>query len=279
MLARPQPTNEVVVYVERLDAATQEALWYARTISRRRLPGDPRSAPRTATPASGRASSASSQGSRTSRSSLRRTIPLDALLEYIWAFPHGEGDFVTVVIPELFRKPSLAAPAAPLDLLAQAAARCASRVSSSRTCLGCGPIDGIEPLTCRLRRSRLGESTRSRSARSCYAQNAPSRARRGGLPLVQGRPTRERTAAMEPLRTRHSPRDHRRALPRPRRPAAPSTSAGVTADPETVAVVVMPELVVRGTDRLLHNQRALYLKRLLLFEPRVILASVPYQLL
>jgi hypothetical protein len=41
----------------------------------------------------------------------------------------------------------------------------------------------------------------------------------------------------------------------------------------------MPELIVRGTDRLLHNQRALYLKRLLLFEPRVILASVPYQLL
>jgi hypothetical protein len=40
----------------------------------------------------------------------------------------------------------------------------------------------------------------------------------------------------------------------------------------------MPELVVHGPDRLLHNHRALYLKRLLLFEPRVILASVPYQL-
>ena len=41
----------------------------------------------------------------------------------------------------------------------------------------------------------------------------------------------------------------------------------------------MPELVVSGPRRLLHNQRALYLKRLLLFEPRVILVSVPYQLL
>ena len=29
--------------------------------------------------------------------------------------------------------------------------------------------------------------------------------------------------------------------------------------------------------RLLHNQRALYIKRLLLFEPGVILASVPYR--
>jgi hypothetical protein len=53
---------------------------------------------------------------------------------------------------------------------------------------------------------------------------------------------------------------------------------GITADPDAVAVVVMPEVVVRGTDRLLHNQRALYMKRLLLFEPRVILTSVPFQL-
>ncbi len=53
----------------------------------------------------------------------------------------------------------------------------------------------------------------------------------------------------------------------------------ITATPDSVAVVVMPELVVRGIDRMLHNQRALYLKRLLLFEPNVILASVPYRLL
>jgi hypothetical protein len=52
----------------------------------------------------------------------------------------------------------------------------------------------------------------------------------------------------------------------------------ITADPEAVAVVVMPEIVVRGVDRLLHNQRALYVKRLLLFEPRVILTSIPFQL-
>jgi hypothetical protein len=36
---------------------------------------------------------------------------------------------------------------------------------------------------------------------------------------------------------------------------------------------------VRGVDRLLHNQRALYLERPLLFEPPVILTSVLYQLL
>jgi hypothetical protein len=52
----------------------------------------------------------------------------------------------------------------------------------------------------------------------------------------------------------------------------------LTADGETVVNVVMPEIVVRGWARLLHNQRALYIKRLLLFEPHVILSSVPYQL-
>ena len=42
--------------------------------------------------------------------------------------------------------------------------------------------------------------------------------------------------------------------------------------------VVMPELVFSGVRKLLHNQRALYIKRLLLFEPRVLLSSVPYHL-
>jgi hypothetical protein len=53
----------------------------------------------------------------------------------------------------------------------------------------------------------------------------------------------------------------------------------LTEDGETSVLVVMPELVTRGWRRLLHNQRALYIKRLLLFEPHVVLASVPYQLL
>ena len=53
----------------------------------------------------------------------------------------------------------------------------------------------------------------------------------------------------------------------------------LTAEPGTEVLVVMPELFTRGWRRLLHNQKALYVKRLLLFEPHVILASVPYQLL
>ncbi len=52
----------------------------------------------------------------------------------------------------------------------------------------------------------------------------------------------------------------------------------ITSDPDSVAVVIMPELIFSGPPRLLHNQRALYIKPLLLFEPRVILWSVPYRL-
>jgi hypothetical protein len=53
----------------------------------------------------------------------------------------------------------------------------------------------------------------------------------------------------------------------------------VTQDPKAVAAVVLPEFVVRRWwHPLLHNNRALFMKRLLLFEPRVILSSVPYPL-
>jgi hypothetical protein len=53
----------------------------------------------------------------------------------------------------------------------------------------------------------------------------------------------------------------------------------VTAHHDTLAAVIIPELVLpRFRDHLLHNQRALFIKRLLLFEPRVILTSVPFHL-
>jgi amino acid transporter len=53
----------------------------------------------------------------------------------------------------------------------------------------------------------------------------------------------------------------------------------VTSRPDAVAAVVMPELIVsRRRYFLLHNQTPLFVKRLLLFEPRVVLSSVPHQL-
>jgi amino acid transporter len=53
----------------------------------------------------------------------------------------------------------------------------------------------------------------------------------------------------------------------------------VTSRGDSVAAVVVAELVLSNWwQNLLHNQRALFIKRLLLFEPGVILSSVPYHL-
>ena len=49
-----------------------------------------------------------------------------------------------------------------------------------------------------------------------------------------------------------------------------------TARPGTIVTVVLPELVVsHWWEQLLHSQSALFFKRLLLFEPGVVVTSVP----
>jgi amino acid transporter len=48
---------------------------------------------------------------------------------------------------------------------------------------------------------------------------------------------------------------------------------------DTVVTVVLPELIpAHWWENLLHNQTAFYIKRLLLFEPRVVVTSVPFHL-
>jgi amino acid transporter len=277
VLARPEPNNTVVLYVERLDAATREALWYSRTISKSALsaihvpfPGsDPGIKPRFFRWAGGEP---------------RLEVlppeeePLDAVLEYIWGFPHGEGDFVTVVIPELFRAPSLIS--------------AVLRRPTFKLKLGLVREPGVVVTDVPQVVSNGGwvEPRRAACVVPVSSVNAASLraliyARRLGLD-----DTKAVFFSFEEGDQADLEREWKRLpLDLPLEVVdAPYRDLGkpllaylrrITADPEAVAVVVMPELVVRGTDRLLHNQRALYLKRLLLFEPRVILTSVPYQLL
>ena len=48
---------------------------------------------------------------------------------------------------------------------------------------------------------------------------------------------------------------------------------------DTIVTIVLPEFVVqRWWEHLLHNQTGLFMKRLLLYEPRVVVTSVPYHL-
>jgi amino acid transporter len=273
--AAPKPTNDVVLYVESDDAALREAVWYARQIAGDdfraiHVPGsrtDPGIRPRfrnltdirpdldVLTPQDGRA---------------------DAVIEYLWGLPRGESSFVTVVIPELFTRPSLVSaitrrPEFSLKVrllsepgvvitdipvlapaLAQPPRRAACRIL----------VSGAHAASMRAVNyaSTLGfEDTRALSF--AFDAEEAERLRRDWL----AQPMRL------PLEVEEAPfRDLGDPLLRHLR--------GITADPEAVAVVIMPELIFSGPQRLLHNQRALYIKRLLLFEPRVILTSVPYRL-
>jgi amino acid transporter len=270
--------NTVILYVERLDAATREALWYARSISNGSFraihvpfPGsDPGIGPRFFH---------WTDGEPRLEVLLEEDEPLDAVLEYIWAFPHAEGRFVTVVIPELFRKPSLLAalmrrstfrlklgllrePGVAVTDVPKLAGTSDGDWAEPSRAVCVVPVAGVHAASLRALVYARSLGFKETSALFfAFDEEDEARIERDwrrfpvGLPLeVVDAPFRD---LGKPLLT------HLRQI---------------TADPDAVAVVVMPELVVRGTDRLLHNQRALYLKRLLLFEPRVILTSVPFQL-
>jgi hypothetical protein len=201
------------------------------------------------------------------------------MLDYIWRFPHGDNSFVTVVIPELFRTPSLLAALMrrPTFRLKLGLLREPDVAVTDVPRLADQPGDDfLEP-----RRATCVVPVADVHAASL---RAVVYARSLGF-----RDTKAVSFAFDEADARRIERDWLRfptgvaldVVEAPFRDVGKPLLAylrRITADPEAVAVVVMPELVARGTDRLLHNQRALYLKRLLLFEPRVILTSVPFQL-
>ncbi|MGZ4357413.1 MAG: APC family permease [Gaiellaceae bacterium] len=274
--AAPPATNEVVLYVESADAALREALWYARQIAHDdfraiHVPGkrtDPGIRPRfrqltdirpdleILTPEDGR---------------------VDAVIEYLWALPRGESNFVTVIIPELFRRPSLIAAVArrtefslKLRLLTEPGV-----VITDVPVLAPSPdMRPPQRAACRI----LVSGAHAAAMRAVnYARTLgfeDSRAVFFAFDAEEAQRLRNEWAVAGmriPLEVEEA---HYRDIGDP----LLSYLRRITADPETVAVVIMPELIFSGPERLLHNQRALYIKRLLLFEPRVILTSVPYRL-
>lgn len=277
VLARPHPENTVVLYVERLDEATREALWYARTVAKGELRA-------IHVPFPGSDSGIRPRFFQLAEGSPHLEIldpedePLDAVFEYIWGFPHGEGDFVSVVIPELFRRPSLVSallrrstfllklkllrePGVVVTDVPQVAGLDRGFEPVRAECVV--PISGISAVSLRALVYAKGLGLeQTRAVFFSFEEGDADEIVRGWKRLDLDVPLEVVDA---PYRDLGEPfLEYLRCS---------------TVDPGTVVNVVMPELVVRGTDRLLHNQRALYLKRLLLFEPRVILTSVPYQLL
>jgi amino acid transporter len=273
VLASREVENNVVLYVERLDAATREALWYAQSISKSSFraihvpfPGsDPGIGPRFFHLTDG----------NPRLEILPSDDPLDAVLEEVWAVPQGESRFVTVVVPELFSKPSLLSAVLhrPTFSLKRGLLREPGVAVTDVPKLGGDDVlprraEVVVPVSelhaASLRALQYARSLGFRDTKAVYFADHDDEAeamRRDWRQFPTGVPLE---VVDDPFRDIGNP--------------LLSYLRGITADPEAVAVVVMPEVVVRGTDRLLHNQRALYLKRLLLFEPRVILTSVPFQL-
>ena len=205
---------------------------------------------------------------------------MQALLEEVWRLPRGESDFVTVVVPEQFRRASLLSAAGrtsfrlKLRLLSEPGVVVTDvPVVTTRRGAGGPHAEASSSSACCSR-----TSTRAPMRAITYARVARRRRRAGGLVRVRRRGGRagsarewERAGIAMPLDLSDAPY---RDIGTPLR----AYLRELTADPDTVVNVVMPEMVVRGWARVLHNQRALYIKRLLLFERHVILSSVPYQL-
>jgi amino acid transporter len=211
--------------------------------------------------------------------------PVDEIIEHVRVMPRGPNDFVTVVIPELFR---------------------------SRSLLGAL----VKPVTFRLKVRLLREP-------GVVTTDVPVLAEQGRLVGVNGRPLiPERVVALVFVAAAHdasiravnyaltlgaaetravflatepeeAPRILREWAERgvgvrldvvdaPFRDLGPpllEEVRRVTDDPGAVASVIVPEFTVtKWWHRVLHNNRALFIKRMLLFEPRVVLSSVPFQL-
>lgn len=269
-------TNRVLLWVESIDIATEGALWYARRIS-------------------GGAFRALHAPGRHTDSGIRprwydfaggeprlEVLATDegrshAVLEEIWRLPRGEADFVTLVVPEQFRKRSLVSAAGRTSF------RLKLRVLSEP-----GVVVADVPTVTKRKRPE-GHTPDRLVVRVLIADIHAGSLRAINYAQTLGvQDTRAVSFAIDEAEARTFKRAWHRSGPAlpldlsdaPYRDIGTPLLAYIrtlTADPETVVNVVMPEMTVRGWTRILHNQRALYIKRLLLFEPHVILSSVPYQ--
>jgi len=202
---------------------------------------------------------------------------LDAVLEQVWRQPRGESDFVTVVVPEEFERPSLF----------QVLRRRRELSLKLRLLAEPGVVVTDVPVVRGAVERPLGRLVvrvlvAGVDAASMRAVNYASTLQADDVRAINFAFSAEAATSMRRDWGRFGPRLPLEVDEAPYRDLGKPLLGhlrALTEDGDTTVLVLMPEVVVRGWRRLLHNQRALYLKRLLLFEPNVILASVPYQLL
>jgi amino acid transporter len=276
VVAAPPPTNTTLLLVESIDEATSDALWFARATS----DGSFRAIH---IPTAGTDPGIKPRWFRFSDEQSRLEI-LDpsigfnqAILEQVWSLPRGESSFVTVVIPELFRRASLVETVrSPRALLLKLRLLSEPGVVVADVPALAG-VSEAPPERAVVRVLVSGVNAASMRALN-YARTLGI----NDTTAVNFSFSGEEGNTLRQEWLRHGPRIALEVDDAPYRDIGNplrSYLRELTRDGRTEVIVVMPELVVRGWRRALHNQRALYLKRLLLFEPRVILVSVPYQLM
>ena len=275
-----RPRNTVVLCVDELNDATAEAVGYVRSFTG----GDFRAI---------HVQTAKTQAGLVQRwKSFSRTNvdlevlpagrhPTTAVLDYIHAIPRSEGDFVNVVIPELLAKRSLfSAVRGGTSFLLKLRLLSEPQVVITDVPVLKGQGEPAGPLipgwTVALvfvssahdpavRAVNYARSLRADETRAVFFALDQSEVDDIQRQWEERRMPIALDIVEAPFRDLTGP-----ILAEVRR---------VTQRPDAVAAVVVPELVVKKWwHNLLHNQRALFIKRLMLFEPRVILSSVPYQL-
>jgi amino acid transporter len=276
VLAAPPARNSTLLLVETIDEASDRALWLARRIS---ADGSFRAlhVPTHGTDPGIRPRWFHHAGGEPQLEILDPSLgALDAVLEQVWRLPRGESEFVTVVIPELFRSDSLLEQRKrPFELLLKL------RLLSE-------PGVVVADVPAVQTHARTTDKLIARvivSGVNAASMRAVNYARTLGIEDTRAVHFAFSSSDAHEVRTDWSGRGGRIPLEVDEAPYRDLGKPllrylrGLTADGDTTVLLLMPEIVTRGWRRALHNQRALYIKRLLLFEPNVILASVPYHLL
>ena len=278
----PSPTNHVVLYVKDIDPATVEALGYIRGFSGR--------AGFRAVHVAPNETDAAELVERW-RSFSRTDVELEvlfgtdvsrAVLEYVRAIPREPADFVTVVIPEVLERRSLLAAVRnrqtfflKVRLLGepQVVITDVPVVTSERT-VKMAPVMPLRT-TALVFVGGVHDATERAVSYARTLQTSDIRAVYFALD-----PT-EIEGVMREWEARRIPVELQ-IVEAPFRDLGPpmlQEVRRVTDLADSVAAVIIAEIVPkRWWHGILHRQRPLYIKRLLLFEPRVILSSVPYQL-
>jgi len=202
---------------------------------------------------------------------------VDAVREAVWSLPHGGDQFVTVVIAEQFSRPSL------LDAVRRPALRLKLRLLQESGVAICDvsslDSNADEPVPGRIAVRVLVSDARAASLRAAAYAASLGFADTAALHFATDA---DRAEALRVAWAQRRPSLPLEIVDAPYRDLSEAVSAyanELVAAPEQALLYVVPEIVVTGWRRLLHNFRELYIKRSVLFDsPRIMLTAVPYHL-